>query len=136
MTNGRNSGVVKIILMTLLVIEIATARWAELRVSIARLVENSREPARARERGNVSAFDSAYAPFLDAVERHVPPSATVSIQAPSSDELYEYTAAYLLAPRRVVTAKMAGAWVATYASGKACSGPAFGVPNGCLEPPR
>ena len=59
-------------------------------------------PDEARAHGSGLAFDRAYGEFLESVRLAVPLNATVALDAPGSSQLYEYAAAYVLAPRRVV----------------------------------
>ena len=54
------------------------------------------------------AFDRQYRSFLEAVQRATPQTATVAVFAPETSPLYFVRAAYLLAPRRVVSRELSG----------------------------
>ena len=62
----------------------------------------SMDADQARLHGSGFAFDRAYGDFLDSVRRGVPAGSTVALDAPRTSLLYRYSAAYVLAPRRVV----------------------------------
>ncbi len=72
------------------------ARWTKLSTT-ARSPESER-----RLSGASFFFDPDFGPFLEAVRRATPPGATIAFKAPSTHELYTYTASYVLAPRRLV----------------------------------
>ena len=72
-------------------------RWSSLRRSLA---GEWISPGK----GTGFAFDPEYARFLEGVRRRTPPDATIAIVVPAVPDLYEYEAAYQLAPRRVVAA--------------------------------
>jgi hypothetical protein len=61
------------------------------------------EPDAARLHGSGFAFDRRYGEFLESVESAVPASATIALDAPQGSQLYAYSAAYVLAPRWVVS---------------------------------
>jgi hypothetical protein len=80
-------------------------------------------------------FDPEYARFLEAVRQRTPETATVALIAPKKLELYIYTAAYALAPRRVVGEAEEGSasFVAIYGAAQR-PGPLDGkaIPGGTL----
>ena len=56
---------------------------------------------RDRIEGTDFLFDRPYGVFLTGVARGTPPGASIRLCAPSGNELYDFTAAYVLAPRAV-----------------------------------
>lgn len=59
------------------------------------------DPERDRFAGTDFLFDREYGTFLARVARAAPPGAPVRLCMPRTNELYDYTAAYVLAPRPV-----------------------------------
>jgi len=83
---------------------IAASPWRELRPRARALAFSARSgPESARLSGSAFAFDRAYGEFLEAVRRRTPPNSTVAVAIPKEEEGYLYTAAYVLAPRRIVS---------------------------------
>ncbi len=85
------------------------------------------------------AFDSRYREFLEAVEKATPQTATVAVIAPETSDLYLFTAAYRLAPRRVVGEELSAdaQFLAVYRRGQAPPAPpgATALPGGFLSTP-
>jgi hypothetical protein len=73
---------------------------------------------RDRIEGTDFLFDRPYGLFLSGVARGTPPGASIRLCAPSGNELYDFTAAYVLAPRAV--ARRAGG---DFTAGYACPEP-------------
>ena len=93
------------------------------------------EPDVARAHGSGLAFDRRYGQFLDAIRLAVPATATVAIEAPITSGLYAYSAAYVLAPRRVVPfSRLAEAdFAAAYGTARPPGAPvAAAIPFGSL----
>ena len=84
----------------------------------ARATFRSHDLARDRIEGTDFLFDRPFGGFLDEVARRTPPVATIRLCAPASPELYDFTAAYVLAPRAVVRTGDA-----PYVAGYSCPGP-------------
>jgi hypothetical protein len=83
--------------------EISTLKFRELAPRLRSLPVMVRlDPDRARVYGSGFAFDRRYGEFLISVRDATPVWATIELEAPSSSQLYGYSAAYVLAPRRVV----------------------------------
>jgi len=80
----------------------------------ARATFRTHDLARDRIEGTDFLFDRPFGAFLQEVARRTPAGATVRLCAPSSPELYDFTAAYVLAPRAVARTGDA-AYVAGYA---------------------
>jgi hypothetical protein len=64
----------------------------------------SRPAAEAILHGTAFGFDRKFGLFLEGVRRATPAESTVAIGGLGSSPVYRYTASYLLAPRRVVSA--------------------------------
>ena len=92
-------------------------------------------PDEARLHGSGFAFDRRYGEFLESVRLAVPATATVALDAPSASQLFGYSAAYVLAPRRVVPfSRLAEAdFAAAYGTAQAPGAPvAAAIPFGSL----
>ena len=81
---------------------------------------------RDRIEGTDFLFDRPYGLFLSGVARGTPPGASIRLCAPSGNELYDFTAAYVLAPRAVARNR-GGDFTAGYACAEPLPG---GVPAG------
>ena len=90
-------------LLTIAGFEISTLKYREILPRLRSLPVMVRlDPDTARLHGSGFAFDRRYGAFLISVRDATPASATVALEAPRSSPSYEYAAAYVLAPRRVV----------------------------------
>ena len=69
---------------------------------------------RDRIEGTDFLFDRPYGFFLAEVARGTPPGASIRLCAPSGNELYDFTASYVLAPRAVAR-RQGGDFTAGYA---------------------
>ena len=101
----------------LFVAEIRTIDFADVRFR-ARVTFRAHDLVRDRIEGTDFLFDRPFGVFLDEVARRTPPGAAIRLCAPASPELYDFTAAYVLAPRAV-----ARSGDAHYVAGYACPGP-------------
>lgn len=101
--DGFRKTAVIVCLLTVAGFEIASLKFQELGPRLRALPVFARmEPDAARAHGSGLAFDRRYGMFLESVRLAVPATATVAIEAPATSGLYAYSAAYVLAPRRVV----------------------------------
>lgn len=90
-------------LLTVAGFEIAGLKFRELGPRLRALPGFAAiSPEEGRSHGSGFAFDRRYGEFLESVRRVVPATATVALEAPRTSQLYEFAAAYMLAPRRVV----------------------------------
>ena len=80
----------------------------------ARATFRTHDLVRDRIEGTDFLFDRPFGVFLEEVARRTPPGAAIRLCAPASPELYDFTAAYVLAPRAVARTGDA-AYVAGYA---------------------
>lgn len=123
-------------LALLVVLEAASLRRDELGRRLRALCTLSRlPPGEAILHGTAFGFDRRYGPFLEGVRRATPPGATVAVGGIAPTPGYLYTAAYLLAPRRVLTSgDLSGAdFVAVFADGPAPGAPvSASIPDGSL----
>ena len=100
--DGLRKSAVIVCLLTVAGFEIGGLKFRELGPRLRALPLFARmEPDAARPHGSAFAFDRRYGEFLESVRLAVPASATVALDAPPA-QLYGYSAAYVLAPRRVV----------------------------------
>ena len=100
---------VAVSLLTIAGFEVGTLKFRELGPRIRALPAfASMSPDEARTRGSGFAFDRGFGEFLESVRRAVPATATVALDAPADSQQYGYGAAYVLAPRRVVTFRSLG----------------------------
>jgi hypothetical protein len=91
-------------LLMIAAFEVGSLKFQELGPRLRALPRfASLSPEEARIHGSGFAFDRGFGEFLESVRRAVPPSATVALDAPLDSQLYAYCAAYVLAPRRVVS---------------------------------
>ena len=93
--------------------EIRTIDFADVRFR-ARAAFRTHDLVRDRIEGTDFLFDRPFGVFLEEVARRTPPDAAIRLCAPASPELYDFTAAYVLAPRAVARTGDA-AYVAGYA---------------------
>jgi hypothetical protein len=82
------------------VCEIRTINEGDVRAR-ARATFRSHDLTADRLAGTDFIFDHGYGRFLDDVLRRTPPDTAIRLCVPAANELYDYTAVYLLAPRRV-----------------------------------
>lgn len=95
---------VAVCLLTIAGFEVGTLKFHELGPRLRALPRfASLSPEDGRIHGSGFAFDRRYGEFLESIRRAVPPSAAVALDAPRDSQLYGYSAAYVLAPRRVVS---------------------------------
>lgn len=122
--SGFRKSAVIVCLLTLADFETGSLKFREFfprMQAIRRLARVS--PETGRVMGSGFAFDRRYGMFLESVRKAVPPSATVSLDAPANPPIYTYAAAYVLAPRRVVAAGSPDAdYAAAYGAGHAAAG--------------
>ena len=93
-------------------LELRTIDVADVRARVGRTFR-SHDLVADRLEGTDFIFDRRYGMFLDDVARHTGIDARIRLCAPESNELYDYTAAYLLAPRTVERA-IDGDFLAAY----------------------
>ncbi len=102
-SSGLRKFAVIVCLLTIAGFEIASLKFRELPARLRALPRfASLDPQAARLRGSGFAFDRRFGEFLESVGAAVPPSATIALDAPGDSQMYGYSAAYVLAPRRVV----------------------------------
>jgi hypothetical protein len=112
-------------LLTLAGFEVASLKFHELGPRLRALPRfASMTPEEARVRGSGFAFDRRFGEFLESVREAVPPSAPVALEVPKSSQLYGYSAAYVLAPRRVVPIDLRreAEFAAVFGAGRAVPG--------------
>ena len=122
---------VGVCLLTIAGFEAGSLKVRELRPRLRALPGfASLSPEEGRLHGSGFAFDRRYGAFLESVRKAVPPSATIALDVPASPVLYAYSAAYVLAPRRVVPfGNLAEAdFAAVYGSGRPAPGSPVGGP--------
>ena len=118
-------GLLAICLAGVLAAELRTIDPADLAVR-ARATLRAHDLERDRAEGTDFLFDRPYGSFLQQVARSTPAGASIRLCAPSGNELYDFTAAYVLAPRAVAR-KGTGDFTAGYACPEPLAG---GVPAG------
>jgi hypothetical protein len=87
--------------------EIASLDFRDTRARIVRALA-PHDLARDRIEGTDFLFDRGYGEFLDRLSRTAPPATPVRLCVPATNELYDYAAAYVLAPRPVGRAPSGG----------------------------
>ena len=110
---GLRRAVLAIGLAGTLAAEIRTIDFADV-AARARATVRSHDLERDRAEGTDFLFDRPYGAFLEEVARRTPPGAAIRLCAPANNELYDFAAAYLLAPRAVART-IAGDFTAGYA---------------------
>jgi len=80
--------------------EIATLDLRDVAARV-RMALGPHDLARDRLAGTDFLFDRGYGAFLDRIVRTTPPGTPLRLCMPRTNELYDYAAAYLLAPRPV-----------------------------------
>lgn len=98
--NRIRRGVLAICLAGMLAAEIRTIDLADV-AARARATFGSHDLERDRVEGTDFLFDRPYGSFLQDVARSTSPGASIRLCAPETNELYDFAAAYLLAPRTV-----------------------------------
>jgi hypothetical protein len=98
----------------MLAAEIRTIDFADV-AARARATFRAHDLERDRAEGTDFIFDRSYGSFLEEVARRTPPGSTIRLCVPADNELYDFAAAYLLAPRPV--ARTAGG---DFTAGYAC----------------
>ncbi len=88
----------------LFAIELRTIDLADVRFR-ARATFRSHDLTRDRRDGTDFIFDRRYALFLEDVAAATAPDSNIDLCVPSNNEMYDYAAAYVLAPRRVARAR-------------------------------
>jgi hypothetical protein len=122
---------VAVCLVTIAGFEIGSLKFQELRPRLSALPRFASMPAEeARIHGSGFAFDRAFGEFLESVRRAVPPSATIALDAPLDSQPYVYGAAYVLAPRRVVSFRSVeeADFAAVFGSDRRAPGSPVGAP--------
>jgi len=132
--DGFRKSAVIVCVLTVAGFEISGMKLRELGPRFRALPAFARmEPDAARAHGSGLAFDRRYGQFLEAIRLAVPATATVALDAPAG--LYVYSAAYVLAPRRVVPfSRLAEAdFAAAYGTARPPGSPvAAAIPFGSL----
>jgi hypothetical protein len=84
----------------ILAAELATLDWRDFGARARRAI-GPHDLARDRVQGTDFLFDRDFGAFLEGIERATPPGRPVRLCIPRTNELYDYDAAYFLAPRPV-----------------------------------
>ncbi len=96
----RRTAIAAVSLAVLFGLEVSTLDRHDAAARI-RMALGPHDLARDRLAGTDFLFDRDYGAFLDRVARNSPADAPVRLCMPRTNELYDYTAAYVLAPRPV-----------------------------------
>lgn len=96
----RRSAAVALSVAVLLALELSTLDRRDVAARIG-MALRPHDLARDRFAGTDFLFDREYGAFLEGVERAAPPGAPVRLCMPRTNELYDFTAAYVLSPRPV-----------------------------------
>jgi hypothetical protein len=110
---GARRAILAIGLAGMLAAEIRTIDFADA-AARARATFRAHDLERDRAEGTDFTFDRSYGSFLEEVARRTPPGSTIRLCAPADNELYDFAAAYLLAPRPVART-VGGDFTAGYA---------------------
>jgi hypothetical protein len=94
------TAILSISIGAILAAEIATMDFRDMGARVRRAL-GPHELVRDRLAGTDFLFDPGYGPFLDRIARTTPPEASLRLCMPRTNELYDYAAAYFLAPRPV-----------------------------------
>lgn len=97
---GRRFAVLALSIAALFAAELATLDFRDVGARI-RMALGPHDLARDRIQGTDFLFDRGYGAFLDRLARTTPAGKPVRLCAPRTNELYDYAAAYVLAPRPV-----------------------------------
>ena len=104
MTSGpllrRRSAILALSIAAIFAAEIASLDFRDAGARIE-MALRPHDPARDRLAGTDFQFDRGYGAFLERIARATPPDAPLRLCMPRTSELYDYAAAYLLAPRPV-----------------------------------